>query len=227
MKRTILTLTMAVALLASCSDDDEIVEIKDYDLKSMEVDLDYDSEAAYGEVAYKQQTYIDLETESEVATGTYGDESWTDFYLVTDTSAYNASSDVSDWDLVCTYYTEALEDEGETIPYGVAGVLINTEANIEVAKMEYSDSDDDTDISEAFADLELTDVSSLTYSTAANAIGYDWKTFSFSDMLYTVNTNWFYIIKLSSGDTYKLRFTGFYGSSTDERVVKFEYQLMQ
>ncbi len=226
MKRFFLALMISAGLFTAC-DDDEVVEVKDYGLKSYEANLAYDSETPHGEVAYKQQVFLAFDSETPVAIGTYGTDTWTDFFLVTDTSAYNVTTDVTGWDLALTYYTEALEDAGETVPYGVAGVLINTENNIEVGKIEYTDSEEETAISEAFANLTLADISSVSYSSEINAIGYDWKSFSLAEMMYTVNSNWFYIVRLANDDVYKLRFTSFYGASTSERVIKFEYQLMQ
>lgn len=224
--KQLFAMAIAVGLLSACSKDEK-VEVKDYNLKSFEANLAYDAAAAHGTVQYKQQTYFAFGNDAPVFTGTYGTDTWTDFFLVPDTSAYNVTTDVKDWDLFLSFYTEALEDEGVTLPYGVVGVLINTENNIGVGKVEFTDSEDPTVISEAFANLKLADVSSVSYTTEINSIGHTWKAFSLSAMQYTVNSNWFYIVELGNGDTYKLRFTGFYGTSTSERVIKFEYQLMQ
>lgn len=228
MKRIFFAVMMAAVIFTGCKKD-EAVEVKDYGLKTFEADLNYDAAAEHGTVQYKQQTYFSFGKETPVAIGNYGEDSWTEFYLLQDTSAYNVSTDVLGWDLLMSYYTESLYDSDldKNVPYGVVGVLINTDHEIKVAKMEYTDSEDETAITEAFANLTLADLPTLSYSGDINAIGHTWKSFSLSAMQYTVNTNWFYIINLPNGDTYKLRFTGFYGTSTSERVVKFEYQLMQ
>lgn len=226
MKRLIFFGMMVAVVFTSCSKDEK-VEPKDYGLKSFESSLEYDSEAEHGTVQYKQQTYFAFGDETPVALGEYGTDSWTDFFLMKDTSAFNVTTDVQGWDLLLSYYTEGLFDGEVTVPYGVVGVLINTENNIQVAKMEYTDSEEENAISEAFANLTLNDLPSLEYSSEINAIGHTWKSFSLSAMMYTVNSNWFYIVKMNNGDTYKLRFTGFYGTSTSDRLIKFEYQLMQ
>lgn len=83
-----------------------------------------------------------------------------------------------------------------------------------------------TDLSAAFAALSLSDISGVSYSSDVDAIGYDWKTLDWSTFQYVVSDNWFYILEKGE-NTYKLRFTSFYGNSTDERVMKIEYQLMQ
>jgi len=227
MKQSILALTVAAALFSACSDEDEIVEVKDYGLKSFEANLSYNSEAAHGEVAYKEQTYFAFGEENAIGSGTFGTDSWTTFFLIPDTTAYNVTASVEDWDLLLSYYVEALEDEGEVVPYGVTGVLLNTEKGIRVAKLEYTDSEEETAITQAFANLALSEVSGLTFSSDINTIGHSWKAFDLSAMMYTVHSNWFYIVKMTNGDTYKLRFISFYGASTSERVIKFEYQLMQ
>lgn len=228
MKKLIFTLAIAVGIFTSC-DEDEKIDVKDYDLKNFVADLGFDTDAAHGEVQYKVQTYFAFGNENAVATGDFGEASWTDFNLLEGDPDYNVSTDVDGWDVLFSTYTVGIydPDEDETVPYGVTGALINTENSIQVAMMEYTESEDEAVIAQAFADLTLTDISGLTFSSDMDAIGYDWKSFSLSEMMYTVKSNWFYAVRMSNGDTYKLRFKSFYGTSTDERVANFDYQLMQ
>jgi hypothetical protein len=230
MKRLILILFVSTVFLVSCDKDEPIVP-KDYGLKNFVADLGYDSEAGWGEVKYKTQTYFAFGEDDPIAIGNYGLETWTDFNVISDHPDYNISTDIVGWNLLFTNYTTGVynPDTGETEPYGVTGTLINVESNIQVAKVEYTESEDPAVISQAFAELVLDDVAGLEYSTDIKAIGYKWKrlTGDFPNFTYVVNDNWFYIVRMENGDTFKFRFIGFYGDSMDEREVKIEYQLMQ
>lgn len=218
---------MVVASLSACDSDDDVVEVKDYNLQTFEADLKYDSEVEHGTVAYTQQVYFKFGESDTVATGLYGTDSWNQFYLLQDSAATNYTSDVNDWDLVFTNYTDNLGTDEEPMAYNVTGVLINTDEEIEVGLYEYTDSEDSDEISAAFANLDLDAISGTVYSTDVDVIGYNWKSFDMSSYTYTVATNEFYLAKLSSGDIYKLHFVSFYGESTSERIIKIEYQLME
>lgn len=229
-KLSILLIAIATLTFFSCDDDDdEKVVVKDYGLKTFSADLDYDATVAHGGVAYKQQIYFSLSDSSAVDSATYGTDEWTTFYLIEDSSQANFISDVENWEIAFTYYTALITQYGTTTPYGVVGTLINIDESISVGLYDYemSDSTSTTEATSAFTALTLDDVSDLEYSSDADAIGYDWKSFDMSTYAYTVDTTLFYIVKLSSGDTYKLRFLSFYGSSTTERIITIQYQLMQ
>ncbi len=216
MKKYILLLIAAVVVFSSCDDEDS-VEVKDYGLKTFSAEMNYDPEAAHGEVSYKQQVFYALGDEEAIAIGTYGEDSWTDFNLVEDEISIN----VTGWDIVFTNYTVNLGTEDEPYAYKVTGVLIAD--GVEVALVEDTESDD---VSESFSNLSLSDVSGLEYSADMDVIGYSWKAYDSSTQLFKVNDNWFYILKIGE-ETYKLRFVNFYGESTSERIIKIEYQLMQ
>lgn len=214
-----------VTIFTSCEKEDSIVVEKDYGLKTFEADMEYVSGAAHGTVSYTQQSYFKFGETDAVAVGNYGEDSWTDLNVYTESENYNITTPVSDWDIIFTYYTTPI-NMGEIVEYGVTGALINTTGMVEVALFDYSDSDTSTDISEAFASLSLTDVTALEYSTTIDFIGYGWKSVDMTTGIYTVDSSLFYIVKLASGDSYKMRFTGFHGDSSDERIVQIEYQLM-
>lgn len=214
----------------SCSDDsDSQIEVKDSGLKTFAANLNYDANATYGEVAYRNQVYFSFTAEdSLVATATYGTNSWTDFYLISDSAQYNITSKyVSNWDLVFTDYTALTTAMGVTIPYTVTGVLINASKDIQVASIDYTKSENSDSIASAFSNLKLSKVRDLSYSSDVDAIGYNWKAINMSTYLYSVNTNYFYIVKIDDATYYKMRFIGFYGSSTNERVATIQYQLMK
>ena len=104
------------------------------------------------------------------------------------------------YDLLFTQYTTLLfTDAGAAYPYLVTGVLSNS-IGVRVA----------VDTVHPFSSIDLSLARTLNYTSALDAIGYDWKVYSFTADAYTVKTNRAYIITNASGLYYKLRFTSFY-----------------
>ncbi len=228
MKRIILSLVVITGILTACSKDDEQVIPKDYGMKTFEANMLYeyipDPGGGMGQTVYKHQIYFKFGEENAVATGVYDTDSWTQFYLnKDDMSKYNDQTNMTGWDLLFTKYNRASD------AYGVTGPLINTKESIKVGLFKYTESDDANTISESFAKLTLSDITSVNeYSGAIDAIAdNEWKNINGMPPTYTVNTNYFYIVKLNNGDIYKLRFISFYGSTKSERIIKIEYALMK
>jgi hypothetical protein len=118
------------------------------------------------------------------------------------------------WDLLFTQYTTMLfTDEGEPYPYIVTGVLSNRDG-VEVA----------LDTTADFSSVTSSGASEFTYSSALDAIGYDWKTYDFDAGSYTVDFNRTYLIRTREGFLYKLRFSGFYNSSGDKGYPVIEFR---
>ena len=230
MKKLLFSLALCTALFAC--DDDEKIEIKDYGMKSFEADLQYssttDPESGYPMSTYAQQTYFAFGKDAAVATGTVDTDSWTQFNVFDEDAAdYNATSDVDGWDLVFTrYYGTTYDNDGNAVAYNLVGALHNIEKNMAVAEMMYEESTEADAIAQAFANMTINDVESLSYNEDIQTIGSDWKQIN-SMYQYEVLTNKFYFVKLADGTYYKLRFLSFYGETKAERIIKVEYALMQ
>jgi hypothetical protein len=124
----------------------------------------------------------------------------------------------NDWDLLFTQYTTLLyTNEGDPYPYLLTGVLSNPFL-IRVAQDTLYD----------FSEIDLTIAQSLTYSTALDEIGYDWKDVvgdvSTGNVSYVVIEGRNYIVRDTEGFYFKLRFTSFYNNSGDKGYPTFEYQ---
>ncbi len=233
-------LLATVALFAACSDDDEKVEVKDYGMKTFSADLKY--QPTGGGMAKdfncKQQTYFKFGKDAAVAIGEHGKDSWTRFDILpkvpkgmknpelVSNPNYNVTTSVKGWDMVFTQYVgdayQGHGPKGAIMPYFLAGVLINT-ANVEVG-LHVSEA---SDASKAFADLKLADVANVTYKKDINTIGIKWVDRVGMPPTYKVKTNNFYIVKVSNGNVYKLRFVGYYGATKKDKVFKCEYALMK
>lgn len=107
------------------------------------------------------------------------------------------------WDLVFTQYTHQFYDP--FLPYIVTGVL-SDRGHVRVARLITTD----------FSAVALSDTLDHPFSTRRDAIGYDWKTYSFVSSSYTVDASIVYLIEDAEGYFYKLRFLDFY---SDQGVV--------
>ncbi len=117
------------------------------------------------------------------------------------------------WDILFTNYTETLWDGADSVFYLVTGVLINP-AGVEVAFTN----------SIPFDSLSLENIPELTFSSAQNAIGYEWKYLDFNTLIYTVEPDFLYVIKDMNGDFYKFKFVGFYNDIGEKGAPAFQFQ---
>lgn len=117
------------------------------------------------------------------------------------------------WDILFSSYTETLWDGADSVFYLVTGVLTNP-AGVEVAFTN----------SIPFDSLSLENLPELTFSSAQNAIGYEWKYLDFNTLIYTVEPNFVYVIKDMNGDFYKLKFIGFYNDIGEKGAPAFRFQ---
>jgi hypothetical protein len=118
------------------------------------------------------------------------------------------------YDLLFTQYTTLLfTSQGAAYPYIVTGVLSNR-GKVSVA----------VDSLTAFTDITMETANNLKFSSALDAIGYDWKVFNFDAGVYTVRTGLNYVIKDKDGFYYKFRFIGFNNASGTKGYPVFEYQ---
>lgn len=100
------------------------------------------------------------------------------------------------WDMVFSQYTHQFHEP--FIPYIVTGVL--TPPGVRVARIAGAD----------MATVSLADTLLHPFSAARDAIGFDWKTYSFDEGAYTVDPSIVYIIHDAQGLFHKLHFLDFY-----------------
>lgn len=119
----------------------------------------------------------------------------------------------SDWDLLFTQYTERLFDGSIYVPYLVTGVLLNrsgTSWAVETVK--------------SFDEIKLEQMLSYDFRNSINHPGYDWKQYDFDAGFYKVDPGIVYIIRVSDGIFFKLRFIDFYNESGQAGNPVFEFQ---
>jgi hypothetical protein len=124
-----------------------------------------------------------------------------------------------DWDFVFTQYTTTLyTSDNIPTPYFVRGVLSNPNG-VEVA----------LDSLTGYTNITGSDITTLSFSSKADAIGYDWKAVKVQDVTasYSIRENYTYIIKSVTGNYYKLRFNGFYNDAGSPGYPRFEQSILQ
>ena len=117
------------------------------------------------------------------------------------------------WDLLFTAYTHVFNSFSLPMPYRVSGVLLNR--NNTTVKV---------DTNNNFENIDYETANQYEFSSNIDEIGYDWKNYSFSTSMYSVNMNKTFIIKNQDGLIFKLRFIDFYNDNGDKGSPKFELQ---
>ena len=80
------------------------------------------------------------------------------------------------------------------------------------------------DTSYDFSEISYDMLSSFSFATESDIIGYDWKNYSFTSGSYTINSNINYIIKDRQQKYFKFRFIDYYNDAGDKGCPKFEMQ---
>lgn len=130
-------------------------------------------------------------------------------YFKFGTGVVNIAPPNEEWDLMFTQYTHLFTDPVEA--YVVTGVLLNR-YNTTAAEI--------TD--KPFGEIVLEDIASLSFSSAVDYIGYDWKYFDFGAEMYTVDPTVTYIVQTSEGFYYKLHFLDFYNDQGEKGYPEME-----
>jgi hypothetical protein len=117
---------------------------------------------------------------------------------------------IGEYDMVFTQYTEQFLPPDPYQAYLVTGVL-GGHSGARVARL-----------SGNFAQVTLADTLAHPFSTDQDAIGYDWKAYSFDTGFYEVYSDQVYIVQSHSGYFYKLHFVDYYDEQGLKGSPKFE-----
>ncbi len=130
-----------------------------------------------------------------------------------------------EYDLIVTTYTGETLDGTTTYIFELRGALINRTNSVTSYRYDPGEATDDEYI-EIFNNLTKNDIDASKYSIEADAIGYDWKTFSRTSMSYEIDKSNMYFIKDNNNNHYKLRFTNYYNNSGEKGYISFTYSLL-
>ncbi len=126
------------------------------------------------------------------------------YYNLTSNTAMDREPAASTWDLTFTKYTTFIPS-----PYGVTGVVSNKGVTVAQAN-------------DVVSPATYNNYAAHTPETAINTIGYDFKYFNLSANAWQLSTDTVYFVKSRQGDIWKLRFTGFGGSSNGNFIFSKE-----
>ena len=108
----------------------------------------------------------------------------------------------SDWDLLFTKYGEEIQmGPGNTVVYGVSGVLANTD----VETMKLYPLDDVYTVQDTF---------SGTFDASISAIGRSWKSFDRINMAWNIEDSTAFLVKTKDNAVWQVVFTGFTSDGT-------------
>lgn len=116
------------------------------------------------------------------------------------------------YDLVFTKYKHIFFEENEITPYMVNGALLNP-VNTAAIRLD----------SLTFEQVNYDAVKDLNFSTATDAVGYNWKYYNLDLGKYTITKNLF-AVKDREGAIWKLEFIDFYSDAGVKGYPKFRYQ---
>lgn len=134
---------------------------------------------------------------------TYTGKNFAYFNMTTNT-AIDREPVSSSWDLTFVKYTSFIPTA-----YGVTGVLNNKGVTVAQA---------DNVLNPAI----YSNWNTHSQITAINTIGYDWKYFDLGTSSWKLSLDTVYFVKSKVGDIWKLRFTGFSGSTTGNFILSKE-----
>jgi len=130
------------------------------------------------------------------------------------------------WDFVFTKYTHVFFEYDATSPfryYFVTGVIQNIWDNTEVLRFQK----DSMPANVPYLPIEqfnYSQIPNFVFSKSANTIGYNWKYYDFSNALYHVYPDLYYVVKSSDGYYYTVKMVDFYDTSGNKGTVTFQTQ---
>jgi hypothetical protein len=133
------------------------------------------------------------------------------YFSIASNTVVSVEPGSQNYDLLFTQYTHVYENPASV--YLVTGVLLNPKC-VRVARV----------FDKSFSSVGLADTLAHPFSTALNAIGYDWKTYNYQTATYEIDANKSYIIQDVQGFYYKLHFIDFYTSTGLKGQPKFEFR---
>ncbi len=130
-----------------------------------------------------------------------------------------------DYDLIITSFTGEVLDGTVSYIFELRGALTNKTNKVTSYRYDPGEATDNEHI-EIFNNLTKNDIDVSKYNNDADAIGYDWKTFSRTSMSYEIDKSNMYFIKDNNSNHYKLRFTNYYNNSGEKGYISFTYSLL-
>ena len=129
------------------------------------------------------------------------------------------------YDIIITTYTGEVSDGEASYIFELRGALTNISGSVDSYRHNPGEAEDDK-YNKIFSNLTIDDIETEKYETDADAIGYDWKSFSRTSMSYEIDKSNMYFIRDNNNNHYKLRFTNYYNNSGEKGYISFTYALL-
>lgn len=241
MKNSIITLLLISFVLYSCGEDKEpiIIQPLDSSSKTLQVAI-YSSPDVYTEgynhntqqveqikLDYNRQVFVDLDAASSTSNADtlavhYNDSEYVKFDVWDEENDHAQGLD--GWDIALAPYNGRVDvGTGELVEYSVTGALIN-KGVVSAIRINKEELEADNGTFVAYEDITYKIASEISLSEEVDAIGHDWKSFSFATYTFEIVEYQYYIIKSTEGELFKLAFTSFYSEDLDKGYPKFMFQ---
>lgn len=242
MKKLLTLLISASIVLVSC-EKEETIAPKDYTTYTVDANLNstlgksipkldpatrQPMQDDQGNIIMENQYFYSVQylfnlTNEDLVGIVNSDAAYVDFVLPVNPASELVAKTTSggSWQIALTQYITEIpyQEEGETLymEFPTVGALINTQANITVAHIEDAN----------FETITFADAKNATYSSAVDAIGYEWKDISYITYTYDIVQDNYFLIKIGEDEIFKLRFLDFYNVEAEKGNTKFQFQLLQ
>ena len=119
-----------------------------------------------------------------------------------------------DWDIMFTQYRDMVKYELDQTyhPYQVLGVLLNP----------HNTKAYEVTANKGFVDINSDDCKLATWTKESNLIGYDWKSYSINNAIYTTDTSRVWLLR-NQHEFFKLRFINYYNPNGQSGYPTLEY----
>ena len=236
MKKGLLLLMMAAAVLSSCEKDKEIKKGEDtISTYTLSLNKEGGREIIDFRTGKKEkQYYYSLQYAFNLGDSDFGEPVINRSSDYMDVAIYKNPEETKEdklptngsWQLLLTeYVTEASYIEnGETkwMERPMVGMLINKDNGVSVAQVK-----DDN-----FESISLESAKAETYKNDVDVIGIKWWSTDRTTHRYTIVEDNYYLIKVADNEIYKFRFLDFYGldkatGKAEKGNITFQYELLK
>jgi len=161
---------------------------------------------------YNRQVFVDLDAASETSNADvlgihYNDDAFVKLDVWDDTKDH--AQGIDGWDIVLSNYNGRLDNQGTLVLYSVTGALVS-KGNVQAIRLNKEEIEAANGTFTSYDDITYEQAVQLTLDSEVDAIGHDWKSYSFASSSFIIVEDQYYIVKSTEGVFFKFAFTSFY-----------------
>jgi len=228
MKNSIITSILCSFLLMACGEDTDPIIPQEPGLDgssySLQVSLHSSPEVFVEgfnhhtqqveqiQLDYNRQVFVDLDAASETSNADvlgihYNDDAFVKLDVWDDTKDH--AQGIDGWDIVLSNYNGRLDNQGTLVLYSVTGALVS-KGNVQAIRLNKEEIEAANGTFTSYDDITYEQAVQLTLDSEVDAIGHDWKSYSFASSSFIIVEDQYYIVKSTEGVFFKFAFTSFY-----------------